>query len=97
MPVTARLQRRIRQDFTAPAAAAEALRILDGLPAAAGYDPQHFASERVQAAIVLSARGDPRRLHQAVDLALTDWRDLLVAAGLAQRDWPQHLDAALGP
>ena len=61
------------------------------------YDPRMLASERVQAAIVLVAGGDRRRLRDALDLAATDWRDLLVWAELADADWPARLDRALGP
>lgn len=38
-----------------------------------------------------------RRFREAVELVLTDWRDLLVAAELAQADWPGRLGAELGP
>lgn len=52
--------------------------------------------ERIQAAIVLLAAGDVARLEQAAVLAETDWRDVLVAAGLADADWPSRLDHELG-
>jgi hypothetical protein len=55
-----------------------------------------LASEPVQAAIVLLANGDIGRLRQALHLAAADWRDLLVAAGLADEDWPVRLDRELG-
>jgi hypothetical protein len=54
------------------------------------------AEQRVQAAIVLAAGGDLARLRQMLDLATVDWRDLLVAAGLADRDWQQQLSIELG-
>jgi hypothetical protein len=41
-------------------------------------------------------RGDPARIRDAHELALADWRDVLVRAGLADEDWPQKLDAQLG-
>lgn len=53
-------------------------------------------SERVQAAVVLWARGDIDRLRDAAALAHQDWRDALVRAGLADDDWPERLDAELG-
>jgi hypothetical protein len=53
----------------------------------AGHGPGIPASERVQAAIVLLADGSLRRLRQALDLA-ADWRDLLIATGLAGEDRP---------
>lgn len=52
--------------------------------------------ERIQAAIVLVAAGDAGRLDQAAALAESDWRDVLVAAGLANEDWPARLDDELG-
>lgn len=80
-----------------PGSAAAILGQLGDLPRRAGYDPQVLASERVQAAIVIYANGDLERFGQAVELAATDWRDLLIAAGLADDDWPQVLDRDLGP
>jgi hypothetical protein len=91
-----RLERRIRRDFPEPGAAHGALHLLAELPRRAGYDHDVLASERIQAAIVLLADGDIARLRQAVDLAMADWRDLLVAAGLASEDWPGRLDRELG-
>ena len=52
--------------------------------------------ERIQAALVLGARGKYRRFLRMVDLLHTDWRDALVAGGLANEDWPDRLDAELG-
>ncbi|WP_233521588.1 hypothetical protein [Streptomyces triticagri] len=73
------------------------MRLLEALPEVAGYDPRMLGSERVQAAVVLAARGSVRGFVDAVQLARLDWRDLLMAAGLAHRDWPERLDAELGP
>jgi hypothetical protein len=92
-----RLERRIRRDFPEPGSAHGVLELLAELPRRAGYDPETLASERVQAAIILLAACDLRRLRQALDLAAADWRDLLVAAGLADEDWPDKLDRELGP
>ena len=80
MPISVRLERRIRGDFPESGSAPEIMRILDELPDTAGYDAEHFASERLQAAIVLLAQGSIPRFREAIRLALTDWRDLLVAA-----------------
>jgi len=91
-----RLERRIRRDFPEPGSADGVLQLLAELPGRAGYDPEALASERVQAAIVVLADGDVRRLRQAIDLASADWRDLLVAAGLAGGNWPDLLDQELG-
>lgn len=53
--------------------------------------------ERMLAAVVRLAEGRLDRLDQALELARTDWRDLLVAAGLANADWPTRLSAWLSP
>ena len=93
---TPRLERRIRRDFPQPGSATGVLRLLADFPRQAGYDEDILASERVQAAIILVASGHIGRLRQMLDLAITDWRDLLVAAGLAHEDWPQRLTEELG-
>lgn len=97
MPISTRLEGRIRRDFPEPGSAPEVLRTLENLPDAAGYGAEVFESERVQAAIVLLAQGSIRKFEAAVQLAKTDWRDVLVAAELADADWPDRLDAELGP
>jgi len=84
--VTPRLARRIASDFPDAAAAAEVAHLV---AEAANW-------ERVQAAIVLSAGGDLRAVHDGAALATTDWRDVLVNADLANEDWPARLDAELG-
>jgi hypothetical protein len=94
---SARLERRIVRDFPRPGSAAEILRVLDELPDKAGYDADHLRTERIRAAIVLLANGDPARFRQAIKLARSGWRDLLVAAQLANEDWPARLDEALAP
>ena len=97
MPNPTRLDLRIQHDFPAPGAAHGIIAVLDRLPVEAGYDPESFRSERIRAAIVLLANGDLSRFREAVELAKTDWRDVLVAAGLAHEDWPARLDEALDP
>jgi hypothetical protein len=84
--LTRRLQRRIEHDFPTPGSALEAAKIVS-----AAHD-----SERIQPAVVLCGQGDLARLREARDLALLDWRDLLMNAGLAHEDWPDRLDAELG-
>lgn len=81
--VSTRLVRRIRRDFPN---ADQALSIVASC----------HADERVQAAVVLWARGDQARLADAARLAQEDWRDVLVRAGLAEDDWRTRLDDALG-
>jgi hypothetical protein len=85
--ISDRLHRRIERDFPAPGSAAPVAEMV----AAAGE------SERIQAAVVIWARGHQDRLRNACQLASLDWRDLLVRAGLADEDWPSRLDTELGP
>ena len=53
--------------------------------------------ERVQAAVVLLAEGHWPTFERQVTLAGTDWRDVLVAAGLGDDDWQECLNEQLGP
>ena len=85
--VTDRLRARIAGDFPGPGSADEVARLV----------ARASGSEGIQAAIVLLARGDLDRLHAAVRLTGEDWRDTLCAAGLEHDDWPNRLDAELGP
>ena len=52
--------------------------------------------ERVQTAIIIIAAGNMNRFLDAIQLAELDWRDVLVAAGLANGDWATRLDDILG-
>ena len=88
MEPTARLARRVQHDF-----GADAELVLAALAELPGY----AGSERVQAAMVRLARGDLGRMDVQLREARIDWRDVLVAAGLAHDDWPERLDAYLGP
>ena len=88
---TQRLINRIERDFT-PDNAREVVGWLDGLgPEVFGrQDP-----ERIQASLVLAASGDLERFVACVELLRLDWRDALVAGGLADANWPERLDAEL--
>ena len=90
-----RLQRRIRLDFPEPGSAQEILRLLADLPRQTGDNT--LGTERVHAAIILLAQRDIMRFRRALTLSTRDWRDVLVAAGLADDDWPTRLDQELGP
>jgi len=59
--------------------------------------PGPMTTERVQTAVVSLSAGDMDRFEDELDLARRDWRDVLVAAGLAGEDWAQRLDDLLGP
>lgn len=80
-----RLRRRIERDFTADEAV-EVCTVVSEVP----HD------ERVQAAIVLAARGRLHAVHEGVALAALDWRDVLMNGGLEHQDWRERLDAELG-
>ena len=84
--VTNRVSARLRRDFPEPGRADELVARLVTL--------DH--EERVQDAIVLWANGDLRRFNDSFALAAVDWRDVLVRGGLADGDWPERLDVALG-
>ena len=58
---------------------------------------QEQPEERILAAIAVLGEGDPRRFEEAVRVAQRDWRDLLVAAELADGRFPARLDRLLGP
>lgn len=89
--VTARLRKRIDREFPA-GTAEEVARSLAGLPADAfgGQD-----QERVMAGVILASDGQWERFRAALRLATVDWRDVLVAGGLADADWPARLEAEL--
>ncbi|MET7568870.1 hypothetical protein ABZT04_10230 [Streptomyces sp. NPDC005492] len=92
--ISARLHRRIRQDFPDAEVArgiVGALRIL-----AVELEDSRQSAERLQTAAVLIAAGDVERFRRAIRLARTDWRDLLMAGGLGD-DFERVLDEELGP
>jgi hypothetical protein len=92
MAITPRLKQRIRGDFGPGAEAV--ISLLTRLPGKLGVDDPTL-SERIQAAAVVVADGDVGRLHDALTLGLDDWRNLLVAAGLADDSWREVLDDRL--
>jgi len=95
---SARLRRRIEREFREPGAANGVEALLDEAVESlrlSNWDTEDI--ERIQAAIVLGGGGDLARIKDMRNLALEDWRDALVAADLANEDWPQRLAAELGP
>ena len=66
------------------------LRALDDI-AVGGQDV-----ERIQACVVLPTGGDWASFLRRLALVNRDWRDALVAADLAQPDWPKRLTTQLG-
>lgn len=90
---SSRLERTVRDDFgdAAQRVLGELANLPETLPLAEKQDP-----ERLQAAVVIPASGDYPEFEARVQLARTDWRDALVAAELANEDWPNRLDTELG-
>ena len=90
--VSPRLTRWIEQNFEA-GTAEPVLAALRELP----LQTQGSQSiERIQAALVIRSQGEWCRFQEMLALVDTDWRDALVAADLADADWPMRLDAVLG-
>lgn len=92
--LTPRLLRRVERDFgpDSDGALGALAAGLVGLPSAERQD-----QERLAAAVVLPAAGRVGAVQDALALGRADWRDLLVAAGLAGGDWRAVLDRELGP
>ena len=89
--VSERLQRKIARDFGDDSVDAVVARLeVLNLANADLQDP-----ERIQAAVVLLAKGDMSKLDSSARMAEVDWRDVLVFSGLGNLDWPTRLDAAL--
>jgi hypothetical protein len=86
---TERLIRRIRRDF-GRGTDDEVIRRLTALA-------PDDSSERIQAALVLGAAGEWSRFERQLRQLELDWRDVLVAGGLADDDWPARLAAELPP
>ncbi|MET9590859.1 hypothetical protein ABZY45_07795 [Streptomyces sp. NPDC006516] len=94
--ITERLQRRIRRDFPDAKVAEEVESSLRLMVWKLGPDGMMgVGQERLMAAVVMYARGDVRQLRETASLERIDWRDLLVATRLADRDFPQYLDQEL--
>jgi hypothetical protein len=89
--LTPRLSKRIRRDF--PTGTAD--KVAGYLASLADEDFGGQDAERVQAAIVLASAGRWDRFLSVFGLLKLDWRDVLVAGGLANADWPTRLDAEL--
>ncbi len=90
--LTQRLTDRIGRDFP-PGAGEQARGYLEGLTAD-GCGGQDL--ERIQAAVVLASDGQWERFLAVFKLLAVDWRDVLVAGGLGNEDWPQVLNGELG-
>lgn len=98
IPLTDRLRRRVSTDYVPAAAVADAVATLERIDLGSWRSTTSSAGrERVLAAVLVLARGDPQRLARFARDAERDWRDVLVFAELAQPDWPERVTALLGP
>jgi hypothetical protein len=101
-PISPRLLQRIQAEF--PHHAARVVGRLYSLDPILRWEPtppwsveaMSLFAERIRAAAIRVAEGRLDRLDAAIDLAGRDWRDLLIAAGLAHGDWADVMDAWLG-
>ena len=85
MPLTAGTLRRLSLVFDA-AVLSEATALLEGCGRDLPFmqDATEEGLERIRLAVLKLSGGDLARLRDAIALARTDWRDVLVAAGFDQ-------------
>ncbi|MES2526712.1 MAG: hypothetical protein V4598_06475 [Bdellovibrionota bacterium] len=50
-----------------------------------------MSSDRILLAILFGSRGDLKKFEELTELSTRDWRDTLMAAGLAEADWREIL------
>jgi hypothetical protein len=91
--VTPRVERYVRRHFEET----DAELVLDALREwRISYEAEP-PNERLIAAVVLVADGRLEGVDEGFRLAELDWRDLLVAADLANEDWRSVLSSLMGP
>ena len=78
--LTDRIQTRIEQEYSGPDVRV-ANEILERMGAELSMWSEVSGGDRIERAALTYAAGEVVRLRWAVELALTDWRDLLVAVG----------------
>lgn len=88
-PVSESIRRHLQERYS-PDYTTAALRALESTPLPF-LERLSRDRDRVHLAILLYARGEEERLREAAALASADWRDLLVATGLENDDWPEVL------
>ena len=95
--ISERVAARVVRDFT-PKLHADVLELLESATSESSRIHGTAAGhERVHAAMLILAQGNVDKLLHAASEAEMDWRDLLVAAGLENDDWPARVDAFLDP
>jgi hypothetical protein len=85
-----RILRRIERDFAASQRAQVERTLAALLP-----DSDAAGRERIQAAVLINAAGDPDRLERQAREVGIDWRDVLMGADLGFDDWPTRVDTFL--
>ena len=78
----------VHRDF-AERDSADVLRLLEAIQLGGAETPH--GNDRVQLAMIILAKGSFEAFARALALAVTDWRDLLMAAGLGEDDWREVL------
>lgn len=73
----------------------EATAILDAISSLDEQDLDGQDPDRIVGAILILKKRRTASLEAIVRLAETDWRDLLMGAGLADDDWSFHLGDAI--
>lgn len=93
--VSERVGRRVRADFPhhVPQVTEALARLTSDVFPKEARDSVYI--ERIQVAALVLSQGHLGRLDEAVSLGRTDWRDLLVAAGLADEGWQELVESEL--
>ena len=91
MHVSDSIRREVRARF-AKADAHDIERLFEAVDLGDGANGR--GHERVQLAVLKQASGNFERFARYLALAVTDWRDLLVSAGLENDDWRDVLERA---
>ena len=78
--ITPRIRERLEREYSAAPDHAAALGLIERIGAELSVWREVSEGDRVEAGALTLAAGDLGKLSDAVELALLDWRDLLVAA-----------------
>ncbi len=79
--ITPRIEERLRRDYPRAEDHATAHALVARIAAELTFWREVSEGDRVEAAALTVADGNLAKLQSATELALRDWRDLLVAAG----------------
>ncbi len=77
----------IDKQFKGPAREA----VLRSIERITPFSKDDLINERVQLALLLIANGDKEKFEQELNVASSDWRDLLIHSELNDANWPQKL------